>query len=55
MTNQTRGLLTEYDTTVPGQVAQLRRRLLIVLDDPTNELTPLGTSSLRILLANLPG
>ena len=47
--NQTRGLLAEYGITVPQQVAQLRRRLPIVLDDPTNELTPLG----RELFADL--
>jgi len=47
--NQTRGLLAEYGITVPQQAAQLRRRLPIVLDDPTNELTPLG----RELFADL--
>jgi transposase len=47
--NQTRGLLAEYGITVPQQAAQLRRRLPIILDDSTNELTSLG----RELFADL--
>lgn len=35
------GLLTEYGITVPRQAAQLRRRLPILLNDPTSEFTSL--------------
>lgn len=40
--NQIRGLLAEYDITIPQQAAQLRRRLPSILEDPANELTSLG-------------
>ncbi|MBS0169798.1 MAG: IS110 family transposase [Nitrospira sp.] len=39
---QIRGLLAEYGVTIPQQVAQLRRRLPSILEDPANELTSLG-------------
>lgn len=53
--NQIRGLLAEYGLTVLQQVAQLRRRLSILFEDSTNELTPLGREVFGDLARELAG
>jgi transposase len=53
--NQIRGLLAEYGITVPQQAAQLRRRLPVILEDPTNELMPLGRELFGDLARELAG
>jgi transposase len=53
--NQIRGLLAEYGLTVPQQAVQLRRRLPLLLEDSTNELTPLGREVFGDLARELAG
>ncbi len=40
--NQTRGLLMEYGIVVAQGTAQIRKKLTAIIDDTSNELTPLG-------------
>lgn len=42
LSNQIRGLLTEYGIVMPQSLANLRQHLPLILEDSTNELTSLG-------------
>ena len=44
-----RGLLAEYGVAVPKQVGPLRRALPRLIEDPTNDLTPLARTTFAAL------
>ena len=47
--NQTRGLLMEYGIVVAQSTAQIRKKLMGIIDDTSNELTSLGRELFRDL------
>ena len=55
LVNQIRGLLAEYGLILPRQVGTLRQHLPSLLEDATNELTPLGRATFRQLYEELVG
>jgi len=53
LVNQIRGLLAEYGVVVPKQVSPLRRALPRLIEDPTNDLTPLARTTFTVLYEEL--
>ena len=53
LVNQMRGLLAEYGVTVPKQVGPLRRALPRLIEDSTNDLTPLARTTFVALYEEL--
>lgn len=55
LVNQIRGLLAEYGVVVPQQVSRLRQALPGLIEDPTNDLTPLARTTFTALHDELRG
>lgn len=53
LVNQIRGLLAEYGVVVPKQVSPLRRALPRLIEDLTNDLTPLARTTFTALYEEL--
>ena len=53
LVNQIRGLLAEYGVVVPKQVSPLRRALPRLIEDLTNDLTPLARTTFTVLYEEL--
>ncbi len=53
LVNQIRGLLAEYGVVVPKQVSPLRRALPRLIEDLTNDLTPLARTTVTALYEEL--